>query len=52
MDVGRVNFPRGPSYMQLSLKTKESDSDTAPSFPILAELDGIELSDIELDPEK
>src|SRR5271165_4693469 len=52
VDVRRMNFPRGPSYMQLSLKTKESNSDTAPSFPILAELDGIELSDIDLEPSK
>ena len=36
--------------MQLSVKAKEGDPNTVPSFPILAELDGIELSDIELNP--
>ena len=50
VDVRRINFPSGPSYMQLSVKAKDSDPNTAPSFPILAELDGIELSDIELNP--
>ena len=50
VDVRRISFPRGPSYMQLSVKAKEGDPNALPSFPILAELDGIELSDIELNP--
>jgi hypothetical protein len=49
VDFKGINLPRGPSYMQLSVKAK-GDSDTVPSFPILAEVDGIELSDIELNP--
>ena len=50
VDFKGVNFPKGPSFMQLPVKAKGGDPDTAPSFPILAELDGIELSDIELNP--
>jgi hypothetical protein len=52
IDVRRMNFPRGPSYMQLSVKAKESEPNATPSFPILAVLDGIELSDIDLNPGK
>ncbi len=52
VDVRRMNFPRGLSYLQLSVKAKESDPNTGPSFPILAELDGIEISDIDLNPGK
>jgi hypothetical protein len=52
VDFPRLAFPRGPSYMQLSVKAKDSGPDTASSFPILAELDGIELSDIDLNPGK
>ena len=52
VDVRRINFPRGLSYLQLSVKAKESDPNTGPSFPILAELDGLELSDIDLNPRK
>jgi hypothetical protein len=33
--------------MQLSVKAKKSDPNTVPSFPIVAELDEIELSDID-----
>jgi len=51
VDVRRMNFPLGFSTLRLSVKTKkESDSNAGPSFPILAELDGIEISDIELNP--
>jgi hypothetical protein len=51
VDVRRLNFPLGFSTLRLSVKTKkESDSNAGPSLPILAELDGIELSDIELNP--
>ena len=45
-----MNFPRGLSYMELSVKAKESDPNAGPSFPVLAELDGIEISDIDLEP--
>jgi hypothetical protein len=50
VDVRRMYFPRGLSTVQLSIKAKDSDPNTTPSFPIVAELDGIELSDIELNP--
>jgi hypothetical protein len=50
VDFRGVNFPRGPSYMQLSVKAKEGGSNMAESFPVVAELDGIEVSDIELNP--
>ena len=49
-DVRRINFPRGPSYMQLSVKAKESDPNAGPSFPIVAEMDDLELSEIDLNP--
>ena len=52
VDVRRMNFPRGVSTLQLSVKAKDSDPNTAPSFPIVAELDGIELSDIDSSPGK
>jgi hypothetical protein len=52
VDVRRMSFPQGPSYMRLSVKGKESDSNTASSFPILAELDNLEVTDIELKPKK
>ncbi len=45
-----MNLPRGLSYLELSVKAKESDPNTGPSFPILAELDGVEISDIDLEP--
>ena len=50
VDVRRMNFPRGLSTLQLSVKAKDSDPNTGPSFPILAELDGLEISDIDLNP--
>jgi hypothetical protein len=50
VEVRRMNFPPGPSSMQLSVKAKESGSKTAGSFPILAELDGVEISDIDFNP--
>jgi hypothetical protein len=52
VEVSRISLPRGLSYLELSVKAKEGDPNTAPSFPILAELDGIELSDIDSEPEK
>jgi hypothetical protein len=47
-----MNFPRGLSKLQLSAQAKEVDPNTNPSFPILAELDGIEVSDVGLNPGK
>ena len=46
-----MNLPRGLSYLELSVKARESDP-TGLSFPELAELDGFEISDIELNPGK
>ena len=51
-DVRRINIPQGFSSLQISVKAKESDPDLAPSFPILAVLDEVELSDIDLNPSK
>jgi hypothetical protein len=45
--VKRMNFPRGFSAMQLSVRDPPNAD---PSFPILAELDGVEVSDIDLSP--
>jgi hypothetical protein len=42
-----MNFPEGLSTLQLSVKAKVDDPNAEPSFPILAEVEGIELSDIE-----
>jgi hypothetical protein len=51
-DIRRINIPRGFSSLQISMEAKESDPSTTPSFPILAELDEVELSDIVLNPGK
>jgi hypothetical protein len=45
-DVRHIDLPRGPSYMQLSVKAKQNDSNTGRSFPIVAELQDLEISDI------
>ena len=52
VEVRPMNFPRGISKLQLSVKAKDSDPNTGPSFPIVAEMDDLELSDIELNPRK
>jgi len=52
VDVRRMNFPRGPSYLQLSVRAKESGPNRGPPSPILAELDDLEISDIDLEPGK
>jgi hypothetical protein len=52
VEIKRMNFPRGLSALELSVKAKESDPNAGPSFPFLAELDGIEISDIEATPGK
>ena len=49
-EVRRINLPRGLSGLELSVKARRSDQTAGLSFPVLAELDGIELSDIELNP--
>jgi hypothetical protein len=48
--VLRMNIPRGLSYLELSVKGRKGDPNTGPSFPILAELDGVEISEIDLGP--
>jgi hypothetical protein len=50
-DVWRTNIPRGLSFLELSIKVR-SEGGQAPgtSIPILAELDGIELSEIDAKP--
>jgi hypothetical protein len=52
VELRRMNFPRGPSFMELSVRAKDGDPNTAPSFPILAELDEVEVSEIDLNPGK
>jgi hypothetical protein len=47
-----MNFPQGLSSLELSVEAKENDSNAEPSFPFVAELDGIEISDIEATPGK
>jgi hypothetical protein len=50
VDVRPMNFLRGISKLQLSVKAKDSDPNAGPSFPIVAEMDDLKLSDIELNP--
>jgi len=50
VEVLRMNVPRGLSYLEVSVKAKGSEPNTEPSYPILAELDGIEISDIDAKP--
>jgi hypothetical protein len=38
--------------MELSVRAKESDPNAVLLFPVLAELDGIEISEIDLNPGK
>jgi hypothetical protein len=48
VEFRRLNFPLGFSTLELSVKTKkESDLNAETPFPVLAELDGVELSDID-----
>jgi hypothetical protein len=47
----RMEIPKGLSFLELSVKAKGSDPPAGQSvFPILAQLDGIELSDVNLTP--
>jgi hypothetical protein len=50
VELLRMNLPRGLSYLELSVKAKSNGLNTEPSYPILAELDGIEISDIDAKP--
>jgi hypothetical protein len=52
VELLRMNLPRGLSYLELSVKAKESDPNAGLLFPVLAELDGIEVSEIDLNPGK
>lgn len=48
--VQRMNLPQGFSALSLSVKAKNSGSNTETAFPAFAELDGIEISDVNLNP--
>lgn len=50
VEVLRMNLPRGLSSLELSVKAKESDPNVAPSLPILVELHGIEISEVDVKP--
>jgi hypothetical protein len=50
MYVRRISIPRGSSSLEISVKAKESDPEPTHSFPILAVLDEVQLSDIDLNP--
>ena len=50
VEVLRMNLPRGLSSLELSVKVKKSEPNIAPSFPILAELHGIEISEVDIVP--
>jgi hypothetical protein len=52
LGISRINLPRGLSALELSAKAKHTDPNAETSFPLLAELDGIEISDIDTTPEK
>jgi hypothetical protein len=48
VETRRINLPRGLSGLELSVKARKINQNAGLSFPVLAELDGIELSDIDL----
>jgi hypothetical protein len=50
VEVRQMNFPLGYSVLQLSVKAKDNDSTAQTLFPILAELDGIEITHVNLGP--
>jgi hypothetical protein len=50
VDVGRMNFPKGISRLLLSVKARDRDPNTGPAPPFIAELDGLEITDIDLEP--
>jgi hypothetical protein len=45
-----MNFPRGLSKLQLSVKANARDPKTGAASPFIAELDGLEITDIDLEP--
>jgi hypothetical protein len=47
VDVRRMTFPQGMTHLVLSVQAKESDPNAGTSFPIIAGLEGLEVSDIE-----
>jgi hypothetical protein len=50
VEVLGMNLPRGLSYLEVSVKAKGHELNTGPSYPILAELEGIEISVIDAKP--
>jgi hypothetical protein len=51
VEMSRRNFPRGYSLLELSVKAKkDGDASTQGPFPVLAELEGIEISDVDVIP--
>jgi hypothetical protein len=52
LEVLRISLPRGLSYLELSVKSKDSSPNSEQAFPILAEMGSIEISDIALIPGK
>jgi hypothetical protein len=50
VDIRRVNFPKGLSKLNLSVKTKDRDSNSGPPFSALAKLENFEITDIESHP--
>jgi hypothetical protein len=47
VEVLPMNLPKGLSYLELSVKPKETDGNGVSSFPFVVELEGVKLSDIE-----
>jgi hypothetical protein len=52
VEARRINLPQGLSKLQLSVKAKGNDPNTGPSFPVLAVLDDLEISDIDPHPSR
>jgi hypothetical protein len=52
VEIRRINLPQGLSKLQLSVKAKGNDPNTGPSFPVLAVLDDLEISDIDPHPSR
>jgi hypothetical protein len=47
LEILRMNIPRGISYLELAVKAKEPNLGAGATFPILAELDGLQISGID-----
>jgi hypothetical protein len=52
VEIRQINLPQGLSKLQLSVKVKGSAPNPGPSFPVLAMLDDLEITDIHLHPGK